>query len=98
MAKQSKTTATAMQAVARPFKPITAWLTSQSAAKLDASLASYCTYMAEDTTEQPSSVHITTGRPGIEEGLTPKVKKEGQEICLKSMIGKTLKLDASDFN
>ena len=61
-------------------------------------LASYCRDMAEDTTEQPSSVHTTTGRPGIEEGLTPKVKKEGQEIGLKSMIGKTLKLDASDFN
>ena len=66
VAKQSKTTATAMQAVARPFKPITAWLTSQAAAKMaaspdmagDADLQATAGMaaspdMVEDITEQP---------------------------------------------
>ena len=82
VAKQSKTAATAMQAVARPFKPITAWLTSQSAAKLDASLASYCTYMAEDTTEQPSSVHITPQRvvPVSKKGSHQRSKRRDRRL------------------
>ena len=63
VAKQSKT---AMQAVARPFKPITAWLTSQATAKMaaspdmagDADLQATAGMaaspdMVEDITEQP---------------------------------------------